>query len=159
MAVDLTLAKTHLRVTHSSEDTTIASYLAAGIAWVENYTGKKLTVETVTEELSAFATYIPLSWGPSPSALVITYTDTDDVEQTIVDALIVKGRAYPVTSWPSISDNSTITLEYDAGFATVESDLDAAVLFLTAEFFAQREGGAVMDAVKSLCNPYRGLLG
>lgn len=158
MAVDLTLAKTHLRVTHSSEDTTIAAYLAAAIAWVENYTGKKLTLETVTEELASFGSYVFLNWGPSPSALVITYTDSDGAEQTITDALIVRGRAYPAVSWPSISDNSTITLEYDAGYATTPADLDAAVLILTAEFYAEREGGSILDAVESLCNPYRGLM-
>lgn len=159
MTVDATLAKAHLRVTHSSEDTTIAAYLAAAKAWVENYTGKKLVNDTVTEEVVRFGEYISLTWGPSPSDLVITYLDTDDVVQTITDALIVRGRAYPAESWPAIAENSAITVEYDAGFVTTPGDLDAAVLLLTGEFYATREAGSVSpmvaESVENLCRPYR----
>ena len=161
MAVALPLAKQHLRVDHSDEDTLIAQYIAAAVAWVENYTGKKLTRGTVTQEVECFGHYLALYWGPAASDLTITYTDTDDAVQSITDALIVGARAYPASTWPTIADYTPITLEYTAGFTTVPADLDSAVLLLVGEYYDNREAGeaapAASMAVENLCRAYRTL--
>ena len=162
MAVDLTLAKQHLRVLHDDEDALIAQYLAAAIAWVENYTGKLMTRREVEQEAPAFTSYLPLFYGPNPSSLEIAYTDTDDAPQTVTDAKIVQARAYPASSWPSIADDTPVTLTYTAGYATTPADLDSAVLLLVGEFYDNREAGeaapAVTMAVEALCRPYRSLM-
>ena len=161
MSVDLALAKSHIRVTHDIEDTLIAQYLAAAVAWVENYTGKKLTRGTVTQEADAFGVYLPLFWGLNPVDLTITYTDTDDAEQTVTNAKIVRDRAYPALTWPAVATNSVIVLEYTAGYDDVPADLDSAVLLLVGEYFANREAGdaapSIAMAVEALCRPYRAL--
>ena len=159
MAVDLTLAKQHLRVDHSDEDVLITQYINAAIAWVENYTDKLLTRREVTQEASCFGVYLPLHYGPAPDSLSIAYTDTDEAAQTIADAKLVRDRAYPASSWPTIDENTEIVLTYTAGYSSVPADLDSAVLLLVGEFYDNREAGearpAVQMAVENLCRPYR----
>lgn len=159
MAVDLALAKLHLRVDHSDEDTLIAQYLAAAIAWVENFTGKLLTRRQVTQDEACFGSHLTLFHGPSPDTISIEYVDTDDAPQTIADALLVKDRLYPSDSWPSIATNSEIQVTYTAGYETTPADLDNAVLLLVGDYYANREPAEASQpsktAAASLCNPYR----
>lgn len=161
MAVSLALAKQHQRVVDDSEDDLIESHLAAAQAWVENYTGKKLVRGGVAQVIASFEEYAPLLWGPDPADLTIIYLDGDEEEQTITDARIAMGRAYPLSAWPATATNSAIILEYTAGFSATPADLDHAVLLLCAEFYQNREAGVasqlVMGAVENLCRPYRGL--
>lgn len=163
MAVTLALAKQHLRVDGTDEDTTIAAYLAAAVAWVENYTGKKLVRGEVTQEVAALESPVALSWGPEPVDLSVGYTDADDVARTFDDLTIVLGRAY--ASWPTPKEDTPITLTYTAGFEATPADLDSAVLLMTGHFYANREavnvGSSVTEmplAVEALCSPYRSVL-
>lgn len=41
-SVTLSLAKAHMKITHSAEDELIQLYLDAGEAWFENHTGRRL---------------------------------------------------------------------------------------------------------------------
>lgn len=165
MTVSLTLAKAHCRVTSSSEDTLITQYLNAAIAWVENYTRKKLTATTaITETFAAFPGdpyAFALTWGPTPATVVVTYTDEAGDEQEISTARLVGDKVYPPldTEWPVIEANSTIEVAYTAGYSTVPADLDNAVLLLVGEYYDNRTASvassAVTAAVESLCEPYR----
>ena len=161
MAVDLTLAKQHLKVETTDEDALITQYLNAANAWVENYTGKLLTRREVTQEQACFDAYLPIYFGPDPASLTIAYTDADDAAQTIADALIVRDRVYPADTWPTAADNTAVTLTYTAGFESVPADLDSAVLLLVGDSYANRETSeaapAVSMAVEALCRPYRSL--
>jgi len=158
MAVDLTLAKQHLRLDTSDEDTLVAAYLAAAKAWVESYTGKLLTRREVAQPETRFGAFITLQFGPAPENVEITYSDGGD-DQTITDARIVRDRLYPLSSWPILISPAMIVVNYLAGFDETPSDLDAAVLLLTGDFYANREAGsatpAVTMAVEALCRPYR----
>jgi uncharacterized phiE125 gp8 family phage protein len=162
MAVSLSLAKQHLRVDHDDEDALITGYVAAAVSWVENYTGKKLTRGSVTQEASCFPDYFELQWGPTPATATVDYTDTDDAPQEITDAQIVRARLYPADAWPSIADNTAVTVSYTAGYSIAPADLDHAVLLLAGEYYANRENGASVAssdmAVQSLCLPYRNLI-
>lgn len=163
MAVDLTLAKSHLRVDSDDENDLITHYLGAAKNWVEEYTSKKLARETVTQTESCFGTYVYLRWGPAPSDVSVDYTDSDDVAGTLTDGRLVGSRLYPpVDGWPSLADRSEITVSYEAGYTTVPVALDQAVLLLISHFFENREavniGNIVQEvplAVESLCTPYR----
>lgn len=164
MAVDLALAKQHLRVTNTAEDTLIAQYLAAAISWVENHTGKLLTRRAVAQDEVAFTAYLSLHFGPDPETITVDYTDTDDAPQTIADAKLVGGRLYPAIDWPRTADNTPVVVNYTAGYETTPADLDSAVLLLVGHFFANREavvvgmGSATVEmAVEALCRPYRSL--
>lgn len=163
MTVTLSLAKQHLRVDGTDEDTVITGYLAAAMAWVENYTGKKLVRGEVTEGVAALESPLALTWGPSPADLSVEYTDADDVSQTFTDATIVLGRAF--ATWPTPKADTPIALTYTAGFETVPAELDNAILLMTGHFYANREavnvGGSVTElplAVEALCGPYRSVL-
>ena len=161
MTVTLALAKQHLRILHDEEDTLISSYMAAAVAWVENYTGKFLTRKEATQVEAEFGSFLTLFYGPSPATLSIAYTDADDAGQTIPDAKIVRDRVYPGSTWPTIADDTPITLTYQAGYEATPADLDHAVLLLVGEYYDNREAGeaatAVTAAVESLCRPYRSL--
>lgn len=159
--ITLALAKQHCRVDTDEEDALIAQYLAAAVAWVENYTGKKLTRGVVTQEVGAFGSYIPLYWGPQPAALTIAYIDADDMPQTIADAVVNGSRAYPAASWPTVAENAPVSASYTAGYATTPADLDSAVLLLVGDLYQAREtnqrDAAIEMAVEALCRPYRAL--
>ena len=161
MTVTLALAKQHLRILHDEEDALITSYMAAAVAWVENYTGKFLSRKQATQEAVEFGSFLTLFHGPLPDTLSIAYTDADDAGQTIVDVKIVRDRAYPASTWPTIADDTPITLTYQAGYEETPADLDHAVLLLVGEYYDNREAGeaapAVTAAVESLCRPYRSL--
>lgn len=167
MAVDLALAKQHLRVRHDSEDTIIAAYLAAAKAWVERYTGKGLSVAERVETLPGFdGGDISLSWGPySADSLSIGYLDSDLAEQSFTDFTVFDAfggaRVRADESWPSAE---AVTLTYDAGYAATPADLDAAVLLLTGHWYANREAVNIGNittevpmTVESLCQPYRSI--
>ena len=163
MTVNLTLAKQHLKLETADEDALVAVYLSAATAWVEGYTGKLLTRRYVTQEEPGFATYLALSWGPSPADLSLAYTDSDGAEQTLSDARLVGLRAYaPLAGWPTSDDYAPVVLTYTAGFETAPADLDAAILLLTGEYHRNREAGSAapstIAAVEALCRPHRDVL-
>lgn len=161
MAVDLTLAKAHLRKTASDEDTIITTYLNAAKEWVEDYTSKKLASEEVTETKAAFPSdYFTLRWGPTPTSIEVGYTDEAGDDQTITTALLVDDKLYPPedTQWPTIDANTPVTITYTVGYSTVPAKLDQAVLLLVTEFYENRSVSAsetVWNAVYSLCEAAR----
>lgn len=161
MAVDLALAKQHCKIEDNDQDSLVAIYLAAAQAWVENYTGKLLTRREVAQPETRFGSFITLNYGPAPDDVVITYSDGGE-DQTITDARIVRDRLYPLSSWPSLATPAMIVVSYTAGYDETPADLDAAVLLLTGDFFANRESGsatpAVTAAVQALCGPYRSVM-
>lgn len=161
MAVSLALAKQHLRVDHDDEEALIAAYLAAAVAWVENYTGKKLTRGAVSQDETEFGPYFLLNFGPLPESVTIDYTDADDVAQEITDPVLLKDRVFPAESWPSNAENTVVTLNYTAGYSVTPADLDHAVILLVGEYYKNREADlaapSVGAAVESLCRPYRNL--
>lgn len=159
MAVDLTLAKQHLRLDTADEDTLVTAYLAAAKAWVENYTEQRLTRGEVTQAETCFGSYIDLNYGPAPADVSVSYTDTDGDPQTVSPIIVSLRRIYPLNAWPSTRNGTEIIVTYTAGFDQTPGDLDAAVLLLTGDFYANREAGtatpAVSAAVEALCRPYR----
>lgn len=159
MAVDLTLAKQHLRVEHSDEDDLITSYLNAAKEWVEAYTGKLLTSQSVEQVEACFPTFIELLSGPVSAVTEVAYTDSDDAPATLGGTRLVGKRLYaPETGWPSIAEHTPITITYTAGFSTVPVKLDQATLLLVGEYYLNREldaRSAISAAAESLCQPHR----
>jgi uncharacterized phiE125 gp8 family phage protein len=164
MTVDLTLAKAQLRVTHTSEDTLIAQYIASAQAWIERYTGLLLVEDTVVDTFTAFGDYLELSRGPFVELTSIAYVDTAGDDQTVSAARVRDGRIYaPDGGWPTIGDYTTITATYVAGFDayTLPEELVQAQLLLIAHWYQHREAVAegtfneVPLAVEALAGPFR----
>lgn len=165
MSVDLTLAKSHLRIRHDDEDTLIAQYMAAAKAWVERYTGLFVEEAEVTDSFTEFGDYLKLSRGPFISLTGISYTDTDEVAQTVADSRYRDGLIYPpIGGWPSILTYSTIEVTYLAGFDVynpVPDELVSAQLLLIGHYYVNREAvsekqfSEVPLAVEALAGPFR----
>lgn len=164
MAVNLTLAKQHLRVTHDREDTLIEQYIASAKAMVEKRSGVLLDRREVTQRFSAFAKRLPLFWGPDPDEVLITYFDAEDEDQEIADARIVRDWiAAPAEGWPTIATDSVIEITYEAGFDAVPADLVTAQLLLIGHWYVNREavgevGPELLLGVDALIQPYRRIM-
>ena len=159
MSIDLALAKQQCRVDGDEEDALITAYLAAAVAWVENFTDKLLTRREVEQVEDRFHSPLPLMRGPLPDEIAIEYIDADGVVQEITDASLVGPRLFYPAGWPSVAPATEVTVRYTAGFVETPGDLDAAVLLLVGEYYANREAGvcspATTAAVEALCRPYR----
>ena len=154
----LALAKQHLRVLHDDEDAIIQQYIDASVAEVETLSGQLMTRREVSQSFAAFSDWLPLDYGPLPEAIEIVYVDTDDAEQTIADALYVRGRVYPDgDEWPDIADNTQITVTYTAGWEEAPAGLVQAALVLIAGRYSSREGAydEALRAAESLCGRVR----
>ena len=157
----LALVKQHLEYEDADRDALIQQYMNAATSWVENYTGKKLSVGAVTQSLDSFDAYILLNRAPFVSLTSIGYVAPDGTEATITGARLRNGRIYPPASgWPSVGDYTGVTVAYQAGYATVPADLISAQLLLIGDMFAGREASEwkSIDAVYALCRPHRDTL-
>lgn len=162
--IDLALAKAQCRVTHNSEDTLIAQYIASAQAWVERYTGLLLVEDTVVDTFTAFGDYLELSRGPFVSLTSVAYVDTAGDDQTVSAARVRDGKIYaPDGGWPTIGDYTTVTVTYVAGYGPYEApeELVQAQLLLIAHWYQNREAVAegtfneIPLAVEALAGPFR----
>lgn len=174
--LNLTEAKAHLRVTDTSEDALIESYIVAAREWVENYTGHVLVQRVVEDAFHEWGDFLTLRHqpvtvdDPTPT-LTVNYIDTDG-DEIEYEERVIRDQRYPWTIWaasgaefPTLGTNGTITVTYTAGYANpalVPQPLKQAMLLLIGQWHQQR-GAASADemfevpfAVTSLCRKYRG---
>lgn len=132
MTVSLTQAKASLGWRHSDDDTLVTDTIARATAWVERFTAKKAAAAAVVDTFNEFGDYLLLSRGPFISLTSIGYVyDATPETITVGDVFVQDGRIYaPTAGWPSIDTYSTITVTYQAGYATTPPELDEAVLVL-----------------------------
>lgn len=167
--------KSHLRVTNSSEDTLINTYIAAATRFVENYTRLLMLPGTVTEIFTAvpgsggmpvltsdFATvYSPPAFYSlkigNPIALTSVSANTTDATgsftalstTSLLNAAFNKPRVYAPDGWTfgTISPFQ-IKIVYSAGYANaaaVPNDIKVAIMLVCADMYENR-----MDYVKQL---------
>jgi uncharacterized phiE125 gp8 family phage protein len=167
----LAAAKAHVRVLDNDSDTLIAALSGAAIDAVQQYTGKRLTQQTVIWR-GDFADAMPMGVGPVTEITTVKYWNSAGVEVTLAPAgvLILSGdrieAAPSLGGWPATdgrSDAVTITLK--AGYtdpATECASLIAAAKLLLGHLFINRESVVTgMTAIETpmgfeaLCAPYR----
>lgn len=154
--VDLALAKEHCRIDTDADDTVLQQYIDAAAAWVENYTGIALEVQTFTQTFDCW----PIQLNRSP---VTSLTSVSTLAGPVPGARLVNGRVYPAegTSWPSLSSPDQITVIYEAGLTSVPADLVSAQLLLIGHWYEHREAASeqpaqeIALAVEALCRPHR----
>jgi len=85
MPVSVADARTHLRIHSSvaSEDLRIERLIKAATAWVEQWTGRRLVTQSVTELWDSFPSCRAYLHVYPITSLVVKYDDTDDVERTL----------------------------------------------------------------------------
>jgi len=167
MTVTLTQAKAQLRVTHTDEDTYITDLIARARAWVERYIASPIAASAVIDTFLEFGDYLELTRSPFISLTSIAYVDSEGDAATIdlveTPPRVQDGLIYPpTTGWPAIETYSTITVTYQAGFATTPPELDQAMLLLIGHWYQHREGvvvGATTEpldyAIEALVGPFR----
>jgi uncharacterized phiE125 gp8 family phage protein len=164
--VGLDLAKLHLRVDATAEDTLLAGYLAAAREFVERVCGWALMTQTWDLYLDAFPEETELALPRSPLASVtgVYYTALAAVEATYssasytVDTASTPGRIVlnDGYSWPA--DTLVITngvrVRFVAGYANadlVPAHVVQTLLLLLGMLYETRElGGDAMNLVTRL---------
>lgn len=163
--VDLTRAKAHLRKLDTTEDVLITGYIDSARAWVEDYMGVGFTETEAEVTFPAWGDYLSVFARPLTEVGDITYTDIGGSEVPFTDFLLASGvypaRIYPVTSFPELGTNGTITVNLTYGYAEGEipANLIHAQLVLLAGMYENR-GAISADAIraaKALCNKAPGL--
>ena len=128
--ITLTQAKEHLRITHDYEDDVIQSFIDASVIAAENYTGRYLHTYDVVLKTTEFGSSVVLQYAPliDDDAVVITYYDLDNVEQTLAstyyDVLYRNGEPEifynPKLTLPSVYErNDAVKIAYQSGYTTV----------------------------------------
>jgi len=165
--VDLSDAKLHLRVDHSSEDSLIDGLIAAARLRVEAYAGVAMIDQTWKWSVPAptvRGAQLRLSLPLGPVELLTDLTvDGEALQQQVY---VFEPGLRPRLSFTAsaVRENASIEMIFDAGFgvsgATVPRDLRHAVSMLVAHWFEDRDP-AVSDeqglpaAVTAMLASYR----
>lgn len=118
--VTLAVAKAHLNVTDTNDDTMISAMISAAREHVEHFTGRSLVAQTwliITDDFPSWE--IRVSKPRLISVTSLKYYDTDNVQQTLVENTDFTIDKYSEPSWivPSSSGWPTV---YSDGINAVE---------------------------------------
>jgi len=150
-AITVAQAKTHLRITHSDEDTYIEALTLVTTEWCEEFQRRVYVQRQVVDKFDVFPTVIRPRRSPLISVDTLKYVDTNGDTQTWADTEydvgIYKepGRITPSynKSWPDIrSEINAITLTYQAGYAnraSIPTEIKHAVKLMVGHLYENRE--------------------
>lgn len=170
-SIDLDLVKAHLRVDHDDDDTLIQAYIDAACSHIDGPHGwldRAVWPQTLELRQNVFCGPIRLPYGPATAVTSIKYVDPDGAEQTLssADYVLTNDGAVDLAydaSWPNLrGDAEGVRIRYVAGFVTLPSAIQSAVLLMVGDFYANREtvgevtGQIQMSAgVQALLGPFR----
>lgn len=163
--VSLSVAKQHLRVLSSDEDSLIALYITTAREWVETYSGHVLVKRPMTQAFRGWAPYLEIFHRPIVEVTGVAYVDQAGADQVLEGYAQTTGR-YPFRIYPddqpAIADNSTITVSFVAGYNPGEEPqvLVQAMLILIAGMYDNR--GSIpletADTAAALCDRVRAMV-
>jgi uncharacterized phiE125 gp8 family phage protein len=169
-------------VDHDDQDGKIELLIAAAVSHLDGWTGtlgRALCEQTWRQDYDDFASCLRLPLGPVVSVEVVTYIDTDGIEQTVDEAdytlrtdslgsYVEFGCEY---SFPSLnSANAAVSVEFVAGYPVTDgawtgpAAIKHAIMLLVAHWFENREAVltgqsaaavALPLGVDALLAPYR----
>lgn len=146
--------KEHLRVTDNVDATNIDRITSAAIAFVEEYTARKLITQTWKMFLDEWpAGPIKVAFGNLISVTHIKYTDTDEAQTTfssdnyLVDTDSIPGRIILKygQSWPSttLSPKNPIEIQFVTGYGadstTIPEDIRQGIMLMISHYNEVRE--------------------
>jgi len=163
--VTLEEVRAQTRLEDNGDDGLLLGQLIAARAHIETLCSYLMpqTVAWTIYDWPATGTPIPFR---ARSVTSIAYTDSTGATVTLSAAAYIIREVYGVLriypaygySWPTLGNDGVVTITTAAGY----SDADAvpaavrfAIMVLTASWFADREGGAVPDAVDRLVASHR----
>lgn len=165
-------AKLHLKVEHTADDTLIAAIITAAREGVENYIGRGLITQTITQVFDSFplgGDPMKLSIGQLQSVTSITYTDDAGANQT-VDPSVYVVHTYndpPLISlasgqsWPSPKQQAQVVrVVYVVGYGAASSvpvAIKQSMLLAIAHWYENRADSVrrLPTQAQHLLNPYR----
>lgn len=168
--LSLALAKDHLRIRHSHEDSDITALVEEGTQWLERHTGRSLRPASFRLDRSALPAGddpIVLPRGPVSAIDSMTYIDGNGSSQTLTTTNItlgVPGRiaADPNNGWPAVSDNhlAAISITYTAGYAAGDCPgvlIRALKLWIDREYHEHEPPQAqlITQRIESICRSYQ----
>jgi len=147
-------AKAHLRITHSDDDTYVATLIKVARYVAETITNRAIITQTWDWYLDGFPGVDTIQ-VPKPalqSVTYIKYTDEDDTVNTlssddyVVDIYSTYGRIKlsDTATWPSdtLTELNGVNIRFVAGYglaADVPEPIKQAVLLLIANWYENRE--------------------
>ena len=158
--ITLAQAKRHCRVDHNDDDADITELVEVATAAIEgpNGIGIALMPQTWRMSLDYFPCEIKIPLGPVTAISSIGYTDADGDPATVAswraDLDTSPVRIWPArdTAWPAITcEPGAVKVVFTCGFASVPSDLKAALKLLVSHFYEHRE--AVTTDLKAIDLP------
>lgn len=170
--VSLTEAKAHLRVDASDEDDLITALIAAASGHLDGHTGilgRCLVTQTWAQRYDGWSRVMRLPF-PDISNIVLTYTDSDDAEQTVASSLYSVFED-SIGSYLRFSDSFTsptvgpdyggvsaaLTAGYGAASA-VPAALKAAILLHVGTLYENRESVVVGTSTAQLPHAHAALI-
>ena len=137
-------AKNYLKIDTSADDTLISDMVDAATNYCENYLGQKFITQTIAEvfdkipkpKIGDLFPTLFLTVHPVQSVTSITYTDTNETEQTWnaslykVDTYRKAARITPAYGevFPDIlAEINSLTVTYVAGYGDASSDVPASI--------------------------------
>lgn len=173
-------AKTHLRVTQSSEDTLIGTLITAARQHVEEYLRRALVTQTLEYKIPGFGERIILPRPQLQYVVSVKYLDSDEAEQTLASTYWIEHaptedfgylQRAPQKTWPAVAArDDAVRIRYVAGYPDPGSPTDGvggvpeainqAILLMVGDMFENREAQAetVLNenrTVMALLAPYR----
>lgn len=160
-AVTLAEVKTHLRVSGTSQDAELTSYIRSAARFVERQIERSLTTRTLKLTLDSFSDAIHLPFGPVQSITSVQYVDTAGLTQTVspTDYTLdnASSRHWLVRNseadWPAMLDAvNVLSITYVAGTATLApefEDLKPAILFQVQILEGRVLDGAMLRALQN----------
>jgi len=168
--VSLVVAKNHLRVTSSDDDTLITSLITAAQEMVQKYTGTFLQRTGLTFYSDYFIDFMDLHAGPLLTITSVQYKNTSDATITVsASDYQLDGKSYParlrLTTIPTeIKDElNAINIQTISGYDTDDRPqaLVSAMLLIIGHLYENRQDVTrfkhfeIPMASKYLMEPYR----
>ena len=165
--------KSHLRVTHTQEDTLIGALRSAAISWVEEHCNIKLGSYTARGYLTDWRpAYFPI--GPVTAISEVKYQTTADKDYTtdlttlattlwytdeVTQPARIAFRDYPTTYDYALTP---VVVTFTAGYTTMPAPVVHAIRLLVAHMYENRQEevtGTITTRLKfgleALLNPFR----
>ncbi len=154
--ITLAEAKTHLRVTHSDEDTYIEALISIAREVCEAKTLQATVTQTWRVTLDRFPSAIELPVIPVQSITHIKYRDINNALQTLSPSSYRLDNASDYTSawavpadgydWPDTYDSiNAVEVEFVAGYTALPKSYKHWMLLFIAHFYRNRESASELN--------------
>jgi uncharacterized phiE125 gp8 family phage protein len=159
-------ARLHLRITHTDEDSLIASLRDAAVSQVERVSGVALAESEWRWTARRFVSRVDLPMQPVTELGEVTHHDVDGEAATYTGARLIDNSAYPAVgeSWPDANGYAAVAFTAGLGSTDEAPELIAAAKLLLGHLYVNREAvsadtmSEVPLGVQALIDTYRAVL-